>query len=289
MPEISLIGVMKKSKIYGFLALPRSYFSLTTSPAIALLVSFMAGLSELKTLTLLGFFYLFSTAFLNSYNNLMDARSDALTKDKFPIPLGLVTFREASLFSASTFTVAAVLAALIASLNNFAGYMAFANLALGFLYSAPNVRLKRFPLIKGGVLVAHTLLTPFIVANLILGHNPLHRINPLIPLFLIGLAVHIVQDIGDVEGDKLMGDKTLPILLGVKNSVILALGLIIVSAMLIIFYEGFSKVLALVLTTAQLPLLCMLLIREEMWKYVFWTCSTLSAGVVASILHGCCG
>jgi len=289
MSQIRLIGVMKKSKIYAFLALPRSYFSLTTSPAIALLVSLMVGISEPATLTILYFFYLLSTAFLNSYNNLMDARSDALTKDRFPIPLGLVTLREAYLFSASTFTVAAVLATLIASLNNFAGYTAFANLALSFLYSAPNVRLKRFPLIKGGVLVAHTLLTPFIVANLILGHNPLHRINPLIPLFLIGLAVHIVQDIGDVEGDKLMGDKTLPIILGVKNSVILALGLITISAMLIVFYEGSFKVIALVLTTAQLPLLCMLFIREEMWKYVFWISSTLSAGVVASLLNGCCG
>jgi hypothetical protein len=28
------------------------------------------------------------------------------------------------------------------------------------------------------------------------------ELNPIIPLFLLGLAVHTVQDIGDIEGDK---------------------------------------------------------------------------------------
>jgi hypothetical protein len=116
---------MKKSKICGFLALPRSYFSLTTSPAIALLVSLMVGISEPATLTILYFFYLLSTAFLNSYNNLMDARSDALTKDRFPIPLGLVTLREAYLFSAFTFTAAMFLSILISQINYLAGIRGF--------------------------------------------------------------------------------------------------------------------------------------------------------------------
>lgn len=280
---------MKKSKIYGFLALPRSYFSLTTSPAIALLVSLMVGISEPATLTILYFFYLLSTAFLNSYNNLMDARSDALTKDRFPIPLGLVTSREAYLFSAFTFTAAMFLSILISQINYLAGYAVFIDLALAFLYSSPSIRLKRFPLVKGGVLVAHTLIIPFTVANLILGKSPLHGTNPIIPLFLLGLAVHTVQDIGDIEGDKMMGDKTLPIILGVKKSVSLSLILLIISAGLLAVYDAPYKVLGLAIIAAQIPLLSVLLFRVELWKYVFWVTSVLAAGVVASILYGCCG
>jgi len=280
---------MRFSKHYGFLALPRSYFSLTASPAIATLVSILVGVSELTNLTLLYLFFLFSTAFLNSYNNLMDARSDALTKDRFPIPLGLVTFSEALLFIGLAFTAAAVTATIISGVSNLAGYVAFTNLALAFLYSAPKIRLKRYPLVKGGVLVAHTLLFPYTTANLMLGQNPLNRISPLLPLLLVGLAVHTIQDIGDVEGDKVMGDKTLPIILGVKKSVLLSLTLLLASGGLLALYEAPYKAIGLGFIAIQIPLLFVLYVPEKIWKHVFWIISILSSGVVASILYGCCG
>jgi chlorophyll synthase len=181
------------------------------------------------------------------------------------------------------------LSILISQINYLAGYAAFTDLALAFLYSSPSIRLKRFPLVKGGVLVAHTLIIPFTVANLILGKSPLHGTNPIIPLFLLGLAVHTVQDIGDIEGDKMMGDKTLPIILGVKKSVSLSLILLIISAGLLAVYDAPYKVLGLAIIAAQIPLLSVLLFRVELWKYVFWVTSVLAAGVVASILYGCCG
>jgi|FaiFalDrversion3_1042247.scaffolds.fasta_scaffold07137_1 4-hydroxybenzoate polyprenyltransferase len=279
---------MKKEKIFGFLALPRSYFSLVASPTFALMVSFLIGLTDVRTLLLLGSFFLLATAFLNSYNNLMDARADALTKDRFPIPLGLVTLREGLLFSIILFIAAAIIALPLYNINNLSGYVAYINLFLAFLYSAPKIRLKRFPFVKGSILVAHTLLIPFFMANLILGHNPTERLTLVIPLFLIGIGTHTIQDIGDIQGDKVMGDKTIPIILGVKNSVALSLLMVVISAILLTTYETPLKQVTLVLIIAEIPPLLLLLIRKDAWKYVFWLCSALSAGVVASLLYGCC-
>ncbi|MEM3053176.1 MAG: hypothetical protein QXJ47_02330, partial [Candidatus Caldarchaeum sp.] len=73
-------------KIRGFAALPKSYFSLFTSTLMAsVIVMTVTGTGPLD-LWIFSLFFFLSTAFLNSFNNLMDIKSDYFTKDNFPLP-----------------------------------------------------------------------------------------------------------------------------------------------------------------------------------------------------------
>jgi 4-hydroxybenzoate polyprenyltransferase len=54
--------------------------------------------------------------------------------------------------------------------------------------------------------------------------------------FIINLAREIVKDIEDIEGDKLQQMKTLPILIGVKKTKIIAFSLLLIPTVYLLFY-----------------------------------------------------
>lgn len=279
---------LNRYKLLGFAALNKSYFSLFTSPLLALFTSLLVGVSALwKTLSF-GTFFLLATAFLNSYNNIMDVKSDAITKKGFPIPAGIITPKEALRYSTFLFALSMIVALLVAFVNVVAGLILFLDLLLAFLYSAPRIRLKRFPGVKGSILVSHTLLIPFTAAAVLTGRNPLSSIAAVPPLFLMGLSIHTVQDIGDVKGDRLIGDKTIPLIFGTRKAVVLALVLLLIAVTYVAFLEVQLKTAAISSLLAQATMLAFLLFKEGLWKHVFWGCSAISFLTLATLLYRCC-
>ncbi|MEM2225199.1 MAG: UbiA family prenyltransferase [Candidatus Caldarchaeum sp.] len=279
---------LNRSKLVGFAGLNKSYFSLFTSPFLALLTTLLVGVSAPAEVFSLGVYFLLATAFLNSYNNVMDVKSDALTKQGFPIPAGVITSAEAMAYSTSLAMLSVIVALRTLFVQIAAGAMLLLDLLLAFLYSTPKVRLKRFPVVKGSTLVSHTFLIPFIVAVLLTERNLLSYSMVIPPIFLMGLGIHTVQDIGDVRGDRFMGDKTIPLLFGTKKAVVFALSLVLSALMYVVFLEVQLKTLAILSLLAQTAMVSLLLFREELWKNVFWGSSAVSFLTLASLLYRCC-
>ncbi len=271
-------------KIRGIAALPKSYFSLFTSTfmaSVTVMIITETGLLDLWKFTL---FFFLSTVFLNSFNNLMDIKSDYITKDNFPLPSGLISPREASLFSAATLIASVITLISIGEINLYAAGVLLIDLLIGFFYSAPKVRLKRYPVIKATMLIMHTAILPLMVGLILANKNFSDYLAVIFPIYIMGLAVHTVQDIGDIVGDVLVGDKTFPSILGKKNSVLLITVLFLFAAVFTwLVFDVSHKVLIMVLFFSQLILSVFLLIRINLWKVVYWS-TALTAFVILVLL-----
>ncbi len=272
-------------KIRGFAALPKSYFSLFTSTLMAsVIVMTVTGTGPLD-LWIFSLFFFLSTAFLNSFNNLMDIKSDYFTKDNFPLPSGQISPKEASLFSAATLIVSAATLILIGAINSSAAGVLLIDLLIGYFYSAPKVRLKRYPVIKATVLIMHTAILPLIVGLTLANKSITDYLTVVFPVYVMGLAVHTVQDIGDVVGDVLVGDKTFPSMMGIKNSVSLIVLLFMLAAVFTwLVIDVNYKVLIMFLFFIQIVISMLLFIRINLWKIVYWSTALIAFAILVFLL-----
>jgi len=144
----------------------------------------------------------------NSINDFYDVAIDAINKPYRPIPAGLITKREAFVFSIILFITGIFLGALI----NWKAFLItlFASLLLYF-YSA---RLKR-TVLWGNLSVS--LITAF---AFIYGGVAVNRLNaaiiPAVFSFLFHLGREIIKDVEDQKGDLADNANTLPLSYGAK-------------------------------------------------------------------------
>jgi chlorophyll synthase len=275
-------------RLWDVIALTKSYFSITSVTLLTVATSLLAGLRSLETLLMLVGFFILLTAALNSYNNLMDARADAITKKGFPIPAGMVSMRLAAIVATSLYAAALALLTALSLANQVAGLVLGLDVILSYLYSAPHVRLKRIPVVKGAILVSHSLLFPFSAASIIAGGSPLDNADRLAILFIMGMAGHTLQDFGDIEGDKLLGDNTLPIILGVRGGVYATISMYILALFLSMTVIHTLQTYTIILLTLQTVLPLLLLRRIGLWSIVFKVNALLSIATVATVLYSCC-
>ncbi|GBC68950.1 Protoheme IX farnesyltransferase [archaeon HR01] len=276
------------ARLLDILALTKSYFSIASVALLTLVSTLLAGVRDQYIILALLAFFIFLTASLNSYNNLMDARADALTKKGFPIPSGAVSTEMATLVSASLYGVSIVLLGWLSTINPYAGLILAADLILSFLYSAPRIRLKRLPVLKGSVLVFHSLFAPFTAASVISGFNPLNISDRLATAFVMGMANHTLQDFGDMEGDRLLGDRTLPLMLGVRRCLYAVLAMYLLAMGLAALSTSSLQPFTLALLAAQAALTTPLLRDIRLWHIIFKVNAALSIATVVTIFYGCC-
>jgi len=275
-------------RLWDVIALTKSYFSIASVTLLTIITSLLAGVRSLETLLMLVGFFILLTAALNSYNNLVDARADAITKQGFPIPAGMVSPRLAALVSTSLYAAALALLAALTLASPLAGLALSLDVLLSYLYSAPPVRLKRLPVVKGAILVSHSLLFPFSAAVILAGGNPIHSVDRLSILFIMGMAGHTLQDFGDIEGDRLLGDRTLPILLGVKSAVYATISMYLLALTLSIAVSHTLQTYTIILLTLQTVLAIPLLRQIGLWPIIFKVNALLSIATVATTLYSCC-
>ncbi len=149
-------------------------------------------------------------------NDYIDFKADKINKrtDR-PIVRGDVSRSAALVIGIAGFLVANLLSVYFISSNIEAFLLVFLFSVFSLLY---NYQLKRFALI-GNVFIGLTMAIPFVFGGLML-----RNVNDSIAIlsgmaFIIGLGREIMKDIEDVEGDKKVGAKTLPIVIGVRKSV----------------------------------------------------------------------
>jgi geranylgeranylglycerol-phosphate geranylgeranyltransferase len=173
----------------------------------------------------------------NALNDYFDCKIDAVNKPERPIPSGRMSKNTAAIYSAVLFVVGVVLAAYMGPL---AGIIAASSSILLILYA---YKLKKMSLVGNASIALLTGLC-FIFAGVVVGN-----INVSVAMafyaFLMTMAREMVKDIEDVEGDKMEGATTFPIVHGKKLAGHVAAYIMIFASLTspILYFMGFLTVL----------------------------------------------
>lgn len=195
------------------------------------------------------------TGFSQSINDYFDRDIDAINDPGRPIPAGLVTLNEARLnwivLGAATFLVSLVFG------NPLITILAVLGIILSVLYSMPPVKLKKHfflgpPAVGLGYvsmswLVGHLIFAPLTWQSVIVAW-----ING-----SIASGMLFLNDIKSVEGDRLHGLQSLPVVIGVHKTLIIAFLTINLSQMLLMalaFLWGYFWVAAFILLAIVAPI-----------------------------------
>ena len=164
---------------------------------------------------------LFSAVFLvtgagNAVNDYYDREIDAVNRPARPIPSGRISPPLAFKYSLALFILGSILAGLV---NQICLIVAVLNSVLLFFYAR---NLKATPL-AGNVCVAYLTGSTFLFGGAAGGEAglPANQI-PFLLSFLATMSREIAKDIEDMDGDRLGGARTLPILAGERLSAGLA-------------------------------------------------------------------
>ena len=152
----------------------------------------------------------FLLSFANAHNDIVDFDADKINRPNRPLPSGKISLKTAKIAAAVCLFLAIAFGFEFAWLFVVVG-------ALCFVY---NRYLKRLPLV-GNFTVALLVTTPIVIPVLKLGFPQPELLNLMFFAFTLTLAREITKDIEDIEGDKVMGLRTLPILINAQFSMIL--------------------------------------------------------------------
>ena len=153
-------------------------------------------------------------------NDYFDYDIDVINRPERALPRGAATLQGAYIFACILFGLAFLFIALTNVLCIVIGYPA---IVLIMVYSW---RLKREPFIGNFVVAFLTSLT-LVYGGAAVGNIVLVTMLA-ICAFFANLSREIVKDIEDVKGDETLGSRTLPILWGVRRSVLTAAGFLVV-------------------------------------------------------------
>jgi len=156
----------------------------------------------------------------NALNQIYDLDIDRVNKPKRPLPTGRLALGNAWAFTWATFAVAWLLAWFVAPAGRHEFFwLVVAATLITTLYSVPPFRTKRLGIwanvtiaIPRGVLLK---VAGWSSVKTIVGDEPWY-IGLVFGLFLLGATT--TKDFADMEGDRLGGCRTLPIVFGVKRA-----------------------------------------------------------------------
>jgi geranylgeranylglycerol-phosphate geranylgeranyltransferase len=155
-------------------------------------------------------------------NDLIDVDLDKVNSKNRPIPSGRVSKKQAKSFVILTNGIA--IALLIATFNPVSMLLVIPMMLIGIAYSAPKIALMNRFLIK------NISIASFYMLGAVLGMTSSYGIDfvdndPIVPLHIIAIfgimifAGSILNDLGDIPGDKAAGRRTVPIVFGKGNTV----------------------------------------------------------------------
>ena len=150
----------------------------------------------------------FITVAANAINDVYDLEIDRINRPCRPLPNGVISPKEALVFSIIFYFLGVLSSALI---NKWTLIIALIFSALLTIYSA---KLKRLPLI-GNFTVSLATAFAFIYGGVAVGHVE-NAIFPAIFAFLMHFGREIIKDMEDVEGDRRNAAQTLPIRYGMR-------------------------------------------------------------------------
>jgi geranylgeranylglycerol-phosphate geranylgeranyltransferase len=196
----------------------------------------------------------------NVINDYFDYKIDAINKPKRPIPSGRISLKNAHIYALLLFIIAIIFAILIGYLlDNFIPTMIVSLSSLLMYYYAKN--LKKIALI-GNIAISFLTGLSFIFAGIIIGLDSSSFGIIYISLYLgffaglMTMAREITKDMEDIEGDKLEGAETFPIVYGNKISSLLTGVLMILASVLspILYFNGIFNVYFLLILSVAIAI-----------------------------------
>ena len=186
-------------------------------------------------------------------NDLVDADLDKSSGKKRPISSGQVTKAQAHIFVIATNAAGIFLALITFNLSSI--IITLAIVGIGLMYSLPKICLKDRFILKTASIAAASMLCLMLGSSYAFNnsgtiHNNHNYITGVLnsPILIIctyaalmsGSIIFItslLNDLGDVEGDTAFGRRTIPVVIGKKNTVILTI--IIAASMIVISWVSF--------------------------------------------------
>jgi len=242
-------------------------------------------------------------------NDYFDLRIDRINKpDK--ILLGRLIPRRKAIFYHSLFNILALLIGLYLAYAAHRWQLAFIFLIIPVLLWLYSIRYKR-KFLAGNLIVA--ALSAFVVAivwvfdaHMLIAHakmdpNAWIAINYFVRVyalfaFFIGIIREIIKDVEDMEGDRITGCKTIPVVAGIKNTTNLITFLVFGSIMVVAFFQIWFWNRELYFLTAylfigvQLPFLIMFVkslratTKKDFSQLSSWAKVIMIAGVSTMLL-----
>ena len=192
------------------------------------------------------------TGAANAINDFIDFKIDQINRPNRPIPSGRVKRKSALIISIFLFLIGSFFCFKLG--KNAIIIAFFVSLPLIVLYS---IVFKGLPLI-GNVVTSLILGLSFIFCGFAFD-NISHMITPALLAFGLTLLREIIKDISDIDGDKLLGLRTLPICIGLHRTCNLAIlfSSIIFLCSLIPFFKGLYGIwyLIFLIIGVEIPLM----------------------------------
>ena len=177
----------------------------------------------IQRITLAPFITLMIAVGMYILNDLVDADVDKTNLKNRPIPSGLVSKKQAWAFI--LLTNGAALGILISTLAIDSIIFVIPMMLIGILYSTPKkiALMNRF-VIKNVAIALFYMLCSMLGITWSYGielafNNPIVAIHTMTMSGIMIFVGSIVNDLGDIKGDKAAGRRTIPIVLGGKNTV----------------------------------------------------------------------
>ncbi|MBM4240657.1 MAG: geranylgeranylglycerol-phosphate geranylgeranyltransferase [Euryarchaeota archaeon] len=195
----------------------------------------------------------------NAVNDYFDHRIDAINKPERPIPSGRISLKTAEIYSLSLFIVGIVLAFVIGLIP---GVIALLSSLLMIFY-AYNLKRK---LLIGNLSISFLTGLCFVFGGVVVSKIELSIFLGFFA-FLMTMAREIVKDMEDVEGDRVEGASTLPIIYGERISSIFAAFFMIFASLSspILYFLGFFSIYYLIVLVIAIAvfLLCAISILKD--------------------------
>lgn len=199
--------------IVGLFCVPSTVGAMASETNALMLIQRLAPLPIISLLITTGMFLL---------NDLFDIELDRANGKKRPLPSGQVSKQQGWIFIIWTNVAAAILA--VITMNPTSMILIVPMLAIGIMYSAPKIALDDRFVIKTVVIALYYMLCAGLGITTFYGidhafSNPIMPIHTVIMLGAMRFISSVVNDSGDVEGDKAAGRHTIPIVIGRANTV----------------------------------------------------------------------
>lgn len=198
----------------GFFILSRPVNVLISFLSIFVAIIICGPLSNWPRILLACMTGAFITVAANAINDVYDLEIDRINRPHRPLPKGVITPKEAFVFSIIFYLLGVLSSALI---NKWTLIIALIFSALLFIYSAT---FKRLPLI-GNFTVSLATAFAFIYGGVAVEHVE-NAIFPAIFAFLMHFGREIIKDMEDIEGDRRNAAQTLPIRYGMRAAQVFA-------------------------------------------------------------------
>lgn len=195
----------------------------------------------------------------NSINDFFDVEIDRINKPNRPLPAGRITRKQTYVFSLLLFALGTGLGAFI----HFLGFIiAFGSSGLLYMYSW---RLKR-TVVLGNLTVAFITGLAFVYGGLAVGRVGLAAVVGVFAFFF-NWGREIIKDVEDVEGDRALGVKTLPIVYGVRVALVWATAVLVflMGLTLIPYFVHFFSITYLIVVAIGVDLF-LLYVIISIWR-----------------------